>query len=105
MPAYLYILRLKSGSLYIGATKDLERRYKEHCAGNACRTPRINPPIELVYSEETPTFSDARKREVQIKKWSRAKKEALIVFDMVKLKELSKSRKQSIREKATSTKQ
>jgi putative endonuclease len=92
MNAWLYILRLKSGNLYIGATTDLNQRYQDHLNGQACRTTKLDPPFELVYSESLPTFSDARKREVQIKRWSRAKKEALVADDMVKLRNLSKSR-------------
>jgi putative endonuclease len=91
MPAWLYILRLKSGQLYIGSTTDLNRRYKDHCSGKACRTTQLDPPQKLLYSEKRDSFSDARKREAQIKKWSRAKKEALVAGELVKLKELSKS--------------
>ena len=90
--AYLYILRLKSGSLYIGATTDLKQRYQDHQNGKACRTTKLDPPIKLVYSESLPNFSDARKREAQIKRWSRAKKDALVAGDMVKLRNLSKAR-------------
>ena len=93
MSAYLYILRLRSGQLYIGSTTDLEQRYKDHCAGKACRTTKFDPPIGLVYSEELTTFPEARKRESQIKRWTRAKKEALIAGDSRKLRCLSKSRK------------
>jgi putative endonuclease len=78
MTAWIYILRLKSGQLYIGATTDLEQRYQDHLNGQACRTTMLDPPIKLVHSESLPTFSDARKREAQIKRWSRAKKEALV---------------------------
>ncbi len=92
MNAWFYILRLRSGTLYPGATKNLEERYKAHIAGNACRTTKLDLPVEVVYSESFPTFSDARKREAQIKRWSRAKKEALVAGDMVKLRNLSKSR-------------
>jgi putative endonuclease len=46
----------------------------------------------MLYSESLPAFSDARRREAQIKRWSRAKKEALVAGDMVKLRNLSKSR-------------
>ena len=92
MPGWFYILRLKSGTLYIGTTSDLDQRYKDHCSGKACRTTKLDPPLGLVYSEELDTFSDARKREAQIKRWSRAKKEALVSGDMAELKELSKSR-------------
>jgi len=90
--AYLYILRLKSDQLYVGATTDLKQRYQDHLNGQACRTTKFDPPVKVVYSESLPTFSDARKREAQIKRWSRAKKEALVAGDMGKLRELSKSR-------------
>jgi putative endonuclease len=91
MPAWIYILRLKSDQLYIGSTTDLDQRYKDHCSGKACRTTKIDPPTELVYSESLKSFSDARKREPQIKRWIRAKKEALIAGDFEKLKSLSRS--------------
>ena len=93
MTAWFYILRLKSSALYIGATTALGQRYKDHCSGKACRTTSLDPPIALLYSEELETFSDPRKREAQIKKWSRRKKEALVSGDLTKLKGLSKSRK------------
>ena len=92
MTAWTYILRLKSGQLYIGSTTDLDRRFAEHTAGQACRSTKLDPPVKVVYSESLPTFSDARKREAQIKRWSRAKKEALVAGDMVKQRNLSKSR-------------
>ncbi|MBW2118345.1 MAG: GIY-YIG nuclease family protein [Deltaproteobacteria bacterium] len=90
MPAYLYILRLQSGQLYIGSTTDLEQLYKDHCSGKACRTTKYDHPSELVYSESFATFSEARKREAQIKRWTRAKKEALVPGDLSKLQKLSK---------------
>ena len=76
--AWLYILRLKSGQLYIGSTTDLDQRYKDHCSGKACRTTKIDPAVNLVYTEEFNTFKEARRREAQIKKWSKSKKEALV---------------------------
>jgi putative endonuclease len=91
MPAWIYILRLKSGQLYIRSTTDLDQRYKDHCSGKACRTTQLDPPQKLLYSEELHSFSDARKREAQVKRWSRAKKEALVSDELTKLKRLSKS--------------
>jgi putative endonuclease len=91
MSAWLYILRLKSGILYIGATTDLDRRCREHFEGKACRTTKLDPPIELIYSEEFPTFAGARRREAHVKRWSRAKKEALVSGEFAKLRELSLS--------------
>ena len=92
MSAYVYILRLESGNLYIGSTRDIDARCEDHYQGRACRTTRIDPPIELVYSEETESLTIALKRENQLKRWSRAKKEALIANDIEELKRLSKSR-------------
>lgn len=90
MSAWTYILRLKSNKLYIGSTRDLSQRYKDHVSGKACRTTKIDSPVELIYSEKHDTFSAAREREAQIKRWSRAKKEALILGDFNGLKALSK---------------
>jgi len=92
MPAWFYILRLKSGNLYIGSTTDLDKRYEDHCSGRACRTTTFDPPIALVYSEEYEMFSEARRREAQVKRWSRAKKEALIAGNLSSLRNLSKSK-------------
>jgi len=92
MPAYLYILRLKSGNLYLGTTLNLNQRIQEHFEGRACRTTSLDPPLKLVHSEPFATFKDARKREDQLKRWTRAKKEALLSGDMVALKKMAKSR-------------
>ena len=92
MTAWTYILRLKSGQLYIGSTTDIDQRIADHIAGRACRTTKLDPPLKLIYSESFPTFSEVRKREAQIKRWTRAKKEALVAGDMVKLQNLSKSK-------------
>jgi predicted GIY-YIG superfamily endonuclease len=78
--------------LYPGATTDLHRRYQEHVEGKACRTTRLDPPVALAYAEEHPTFAAARRREAQVKRWSRAKKEALASDDLKKLKRLAKRR-------------
>jgi putative endonuclease len=92
LPAWFYILRLQSGSLYIGATTDLEKRYQGHCLGKACRTTILDPPACIVYSEEFDTFSEAHQREVQVKRWSRGKKEALISGNLATLQNLAKSK-------------
>jgi len=88
--AYFYILRLESGKLYPGATTNLDRRWSEHCAGTACRTTRLDRPTEVAYAEEHATFSDARQREAQVKRWSSGKKEALVAEDMRTLHDLAR---------------
>ena len=93
MPAWFYILRLKSGALYVGATTDLNQRYKDHCCGKACRTTSLDPPVAVIYSEELETFSGARRREAQVKRWSREKREALACGDLETLHLLAKRHK------------
>jgi putative endonuclease len=92
MPAWFYILRLTSGSLYVGSTTDLEKRYEAHCSKRACRTTTLDSLISLIYSENFESFSEARHREAQVKRWSRAKKEALVSGDLATLKKLAKSK-------------
>jgi predicted GIY-YIG superfamily endonuclease len=93
MSAWFYILRLKSGNLYIGASANLQQRYQDHLSGKACRTTKIDPPVGLKYSEDLRSFSEARRREAQVKRWTRAKKEALVSGDIDQLKDLSKSKR------------
>jgi putative endonuclease len=89
--AIVYILRLRSGALYVGCTTDFDARFREHEAGVACRTTSFDPPDALVFVEIQPNFRTARKRELQIKRWSRAKKVALISGDVGELERLSRS--------------
>lgn len=75
---YLYIIRCSDNSLYTGITTDISRRVKEHNLKSGCSYTRTRTPIALVYQEPHPTRSSALKREIQIKKWPRTKKLALI---------------------------
>ena len=68
MPVYLYILRLKFGNLYIGTTLNLSQRVQEHLEGRACSTTSLDPPLKLVLSEPHESFTEARRREDQIKR-------------------------------------
>ncbi len=91
MRAWFYALRLQSGSLYIGATTDLRKRYAEHLSARACRTTSLDASVSLVYAEEFETFAEARRREAQVKRWSRAKKEALVSRNTAALQRLARS--------------
>ena len=89
---YIYILRLRSGALYVGCSNDVETRFVEHCAGTASRTTALDPPASVLFLEPQPDFTAARRREAQIRRWSRCKKEALIAGDVDRLRGLSRSR-------------
>ena len=75
---YVYILEAQDGRLYTGVTKDLDRRMGEHGRGCGAKFTKGFGFKNLLYSEESPTRSEAQKREAEIKRWSRQKKLQLI---------------------------
>ena len=85
-----YILRFSDNSLYIGQTNNLESRLKNHL-GKTTKSSKFakeHGNFQLVYQENYNSRIEAMRREKQIKKWARAKKEALIVGDKELLKKL-----------------
>lgn len=90
---WVYILRCATGDLYVGIAGDLGERLRRHNEGTACGYTRHRRPVTLVYSEETRTWLDATARERQVKRWTRAKKEALAAGNMGALRHLSRRRK------------
>lgn len=77
---FTYILHCSDGTLYCGSTNDLGKRLKQHnglLKGGAKYTSGRRP-IQLVYTEEFETLSQARQREHQIKKLSKVEKEKLL---------------------------
>ena len=77
-PQYVYILQCADGSLYTGWTTDLDARVATHNAGKGAKYTRSRRPVELVYHEEYDDKLAAQAREREIKKLTRAGKEALI---------------------------
>ena len=73
----VYIIECRNGELYVGTSKDISRRIEQHNKGIACRYTSYRGPVKLIYEEVAKNYLDARKRERQIKKYSRAKKLAL----------------------------
>ena len=71
MKWYVYMLRLTNGTIYVGSTNDLNRRFSEHSTGRGSLTCRKSKPAELIYSESWPDRTAAVRRERQFKKWSR----------------------------------
>ncbi|GGN11547.1 GIY-YIG nuclease family protein [Halarchaeum nitratireducens] len=75
---YVYVLECADGSLYTGYTTDVERRVREHDAGEGAKYTRGRTPVELRHTEAYETKSAAMSREYEIKQFSRARKERLI---------------------------
>src|SRR5262245_58810381 len=87
---WVYILRCSDRHLYVGHTGELTTRIACHNAGLASRFTARRRPVILAYSESHQHRAAAVAREQQLKRWSAAKKEALIVGDATRLKELSR---------------
>jgi predicted GIY-YIG superfamily endonuclease len=85
---YVYILRCADDALYIGETHDLDARVRSHNEGTNPTFTQNRRPVRLAYAESHPTRAAALKRERYIKRWTRAKKEALIAGDSDLLKRL-----------------
>jgi predicted GIY-YIG superfamily endonuclease len=88
---YVYILRCSDRSLYVGHTTNLKNRLFWHYKGFASQYTAQRRPVTLVYSEVYDDEQTAIARELQLKYWSRLKKEALINGELERLKELSRS--------------
>ena len=71
---WVYILSCSDGSLYTGATTDVERRILRHSAGRASKYTRSRLPVTLAYLEEAASKGQALRRESAIKRLSRAQK-------------------------------
>lgn len=86
---YLYILFCDHKTFYIGITDNLRRRISQHKNKESKFTKQFRD-IKLLYYENHINRKLAEKRELQIKKWTVAKKKALIKGNKELLKKLSK---------------
>ena len=75
---FVYILECADGTYYTGWTTDLDRRVATHNAGRGGRYTRSRRPVKLAYWEEHPDRRSAQRRELALKRLSRARKLALI---------------------------
>ena len=75
---FVYILLCKDNSYYTGISNNVKKRFKDHKNGMGGAYTRSHKPIKLIYQETCIDKSSALKREAQIKKWSKTKKEGLI---------------------------
>lgn len=89
---WVYILECSDGSYYTGSTSNIEKRVSEHQNGEYKGYTSNRLPVNLVYSQyfDDPRFAVLAER--QIKKWTKAKKKALINGDFELLKILAKKK-------------
>jgi putative endonuclease len=84
MSAYVYILECFDGTYYTGWTNDLDRRIKAHSSGKGAKYTRGRRPVRLVHQERCKNESVARRREAEVKSWTREMKKALIEGESAK---------------------
>ena len=75
---FLYIIECRTGEFYVGITQNVEERVERHNKGLACRYTKYRTPVRLIHQEFCGDYSFARKREVEVKKFSKKKKLALL---------------------------
>ncbi len=78
MKYYTYILLCERNKYYVGHSKDVDERLKRHLNNTGAKFTSQNKPIKILWKQDFDTEIEAIRREMQIKGWSRAKKEMLI---------------------------
>jgi len=96
-PFWVYIVRCADGSYYAGHTDDLELRVGKHQSGEFEGYTATRRPVELVYAQECATREEALSAELQIKGWSRKKKEAMMRGDWNEVTRLARGKNLSER--------
>lgn len=64
---FVYALRSSEGQYYVGLTKDIGRRWKEHSRRQSPSVKRLIGELKLVHLEEFPNYTEARRREIFLK--------------------------------------
>ena len=75
---YVYIIKNDFGKFYVGITENLQSRLNYHNTKQGAQFTKGRAKFKIVFLEGYSTMAEARKREIQIKKWRRDKKETLI---------------------------
>jgi putative endonuclease len=74
----VYILRCADTSLYTGISTDVRRRIAQHNTKKGAAYTRSRTPVTLIWEQGGLTESEARKKEAEIKTWTKADKEAFL---------------------------
>ncbi|MGZ4456087.1 MAG: GIY-YIG nuclease family protein [Nocardioides sp.] len=88
--AFTYILECADGSMYVGSTRDLERRVAEHNSDtDGAVYTRRRRPVRLLWAAEFEHVGAAYAFEKQVQGWSRRKREVLVAREWGLLPELA----------------
>jgi putative endonuclease len=75
---FVYMLLCADESYYVSVSADPVERERVHNEGHGAEHTAARLPVRLVYSEAHQSWSAARRREIQLKRWSHSKKKALV---------------------------
>ncbi len=64
---FVYALECDDGSVYIGQTQDVLKRWEQHVTGLGADWTKRHPPVKLAHWEEYDTLEEAVKREKDLK--------------------------------------
>jgi predicted GIY-YIG superfamily endonuclease len=90
MGFWVYILRCADGAYYTGHTENLDQRIGQHQMGEISGFTSKRRPVQLAFSQEFGTREEALGAELQVKSWSRKKKQALMRGDWEALRQAGK---------------
>ncbi len=74
----VYIIQTDTGKFYTGITTDIDRRFNEHRKNKGAKYFRLEKPRNIVFIQTCNNRSEATKRELEIKRFSRNEKLKLI---------------------------
>jgi|TARA_R110000744_G_C18989920_1_gene520433 putative endonuclease len=90
---YVYILECADKTFYTGITSNITERFESHQSGTYKDSyTSKRRPVELIFYCEFTNPNMAIETEKKIKKWSQAKKQALIDGEYDKLPNLAKKK-------------
>ncbi len=94
MAFWCYMLRCADGLYYTGHTDSLEQRIAQHQSGEIKGFTSARLPVRLMWSAQFSTRIEALDAERRVKKWSRAKKEALARGDWASISHFARPPKE-----------
>ncbi len=65
---WVYMVKNRANKLYVGVTENPKSRLYYHNDRRGAEFTKNNPSFEIVFLKEYSTLTEARKREIQIKK-------------------------------------
>ena len=79
----VYFIRNRHNALYCGVTNNLERRFEQHQTGKGAKALKGKGPLELVWSLDVRSKSEALKTEYAIKQLPKPRKEKLVSLKLI----------------------